>query len=934
MQAEQTMQGKPGSSPKEEAESTRFRVLHISDIHFGSTFDTSVWEYVGGLIKRERPNLIACTGDIVDHGGLFMLAIARKEFEQLKTDTKVDFDMRCIRGNHDCGPWGNLKIPPFCWNYDIVFGADAMELPDWLQVPSFSRYKALSLPSRLLARFTLTIVLYALAMNWQLWRWTVRKTGQPSRLVRADDPKDVVLVYLDSNHQMLLASGNVDVRQVTRLKALLLNMRDEHGALSFAPRIALVHHHPLPIPDAKITEGLTSFEPFLVLRNAGVLLRELNRCDVDLVLHGHKHYSSFSRLGYSLDHHVEGEIAVLAAGSAGVTHAEQGRNSINFVDVYRSGRMAYTTIQFGAGGGQPVTELFRSTRYVHDMESHKKRMHRRAAERQGQWVERVHHRVKVDAGGDAVTVDDVERHHIERDLSEATVPLRIHVSMGRVSPNTFKLSEDSLRAGHKFLDLPQTPEKDINCLIDLGQQLAAPCPPQSYGFKYVSFNAYAVNEWETELFRSMSRVKYFERRRSQASSRVGIAPAPGNRAGQAPLLEGVLGANSGTAGQVPEADPASRSESNAGYEFTSFVVRVPVAELEFELALPDTALSPDPQVRVMRWSTYPDVPLDDYRHFVERNGEWVYDSDATQHEAGSIFKEDEHWTMQVKHPLVGHRYDIRWRVRGASDVDSGIELWRKGCAMQYRQALLQVDDGRRLELQQFLREFLTWLCKPLLVPLVPGAVDSMGVALFAYDETCRELRLVLSEPSSSSYENYSVPLNEGVVGAAFKRSAPVCYVHPELSGRHDDSAYLYDRTFNRVEMGRWRYLVALPIFASTEPFRIHDDRVTHGWLPAATVGVMTLFSESPVSGLARIAIGAPLRSPRSKRNPRSLPKGKASTELDYNLIWAYAHVLLSIFESPEQPGPGPDTDPASTTPQAPPRDTKPASEDAAQGVAG
>ena len=36
-----------------------------------------------------------------------------------------------------------------------------------------------------------------------------------------------------------------------------------------------------------------------------------------------------------------------------------------------------------------------------------------------------------------------------------------------------------------------------------------------------------------------------------------------------------------------------------------------------------------------------------------------------------------------------------------------------------------------------------------------------------------------------------VPLGEGVIGAAFKRSLPVMYVDPQLSGSQHEAAYLY-----------------------------------------------------------------------------------------------------------------------------------------------
>jgi len=59
-----------------------------------------------------------------------------------------------------------------------------------------------------------------------------------------------------------------------------------------------VHHHVVAIPYSSALESLTSFEPFLVLRNAGTLLRELCFWDFDLVLHGHKHLLNFVRLTF------------------------------------------------------------------------------------------------------------------------------------------------------------------------------------------------------------------------------------------------------------------------------------------------------------------------------------------------------------------------------------------------------------------------------------------------------------------------------------------------------------------------------------------------------------------------------------------------------------------------------------------------------------
>lgn len=813
-QADTTAAGEPEAVLGDRENSTRFRVLHLSDIHFGSYFDVSIWEYVSALVRRERPDVIACTGDIVDHGGLFMLATAKQQFEKLREESGVEFQLRCVPGNHDCGPAGNVKFWPFSSNFAAVFGPRAMRIHNF--VPTYCRYGNWSFLVRWVVRVSVTILLYAQKFTVGATKYVCGVPMNWLPLTRDDDPDQIVFIYLDSNYQLRLASGNIDVKELMRLKSFMLNMRDIDGSRSFAPRIALVHHHPLPIPDAKITEGLTSFEPFLVLRNAGVLLRELNRCDVDLVLHGHKHYSSFARLGYSLDHRVEGEIAVLGTGSSGITHAEQGRNSVNFIDVFRSGRMAYTSIFFGGGAGEPVTELFRNTRYVHGMEMHKMRMRRRATERQGQWIQRVIHTVDIDPGGVAVVKHKVEKHHFKRDIGHSKVPLRISVSMGRVAPTTLELSEESVRAGHRIENPPQAPERDIRRHIDLGQPLAAATPPASYGYRYLSFNTYAITEWET--------VKACAR-------------------------EKLTGENRGRA---------------VGMEFSSVVVRVPIENLVLQLSLPPNASAPDPQVRVMRWRTYPDVPLDDTKHFVETDESgWLYDSDTTEHEAGRIARTGENeWQLSISNPLVGHRYEIRWRVRDSAETEDqgGVDTSRRGLAEFYRKALLELDShpARKKSAESFAKAFLEELCKPSFPSLSYQEDDDLEVAMFAYDDDRQELRLVLAHPGnvpSSSTLPLRVPLNEGVVGAAFKRTAVVCYVDPNLSGSRDDAAYLYDSApEGKWQKPKWRFVVALPIFAASDPF--DPDLAPLGkWSPAGTVGVMTISSSSPASGLALVAQG-------------------------------------------------------------------------------
>lgn len=795
--------GQPVQAP---GSSAPFRILHLSDIHFGGTFDTSAWNYVRALTKREKPDLLVCTGDLVNHGGLFMLSVAKVQLEELRREVGEQVLLRCVRGNHDCGPWGNLNVRPFSTNFAAVFGPLGITLPKW--VPSFTAYRQHSLFRRLCTRVLGTPLLYCQKWAVALKRWwsDQRLTSLP--LTRADDPQELVLIYLDSNATQWLATGNVDAREVSELKAQLLNLRDEPGSRPFVPRIALMHHHPLPIPEASIKEGLTSFEPFLVLRNAGLVLRELNRCDVDLVLHGHKHYSAFGRLGYSVDHHVEGEIAVMAAGSSGVTISEPGRNSVNIIDIHETGRMSYTAIFFGAGGGGQVNELFRGKRDVHGMEMHKARVHRRASERQRQWVERITHAVAIDSGGVALVRHEVVGHCFERTQTSESVPVYIEVSMGRVPHTTLHLSEGSKRAGHTWVGKPVAPMMKVRCGINLGHRLST-SPPVSYGYQYLCFNTFATTEWETL-----------------------------------------------TAVQRDERLQVARGRA-AGLEFVAYVVRIPVRHLSVRVQLPAYAFQAEPFVQVMRWSTYPDTKLDEARNFVEgsADGRWVLDTDLTAHESGSLLHLGSNvYELSVGYPLVGYRYDIRWRIRSpeVSVPVRQVETARRGIAEAYRQALtrLSEDDDLRKALEAWTNQFREFLLTGYSA-LMPS-LDDLHVATFVYDQARQELRRVLhSKPSDEEGGGrLSVPLGEGVIGAAFKRSEFVMYIDPELTGSTEDGAYLYVAApEGEWKPPKWRYVAAFPLFALDEPVIAVDGLSFEGWGPQTTVGVLTIASSASDSGL-------------------------------------------------------------------------------------
>jgi 3',5'-cyclic AMP phosphodiesterase CpdA len=94
---------------------------------------------------------------------------------------------------------------------------------------------------------------------------------------------------------------------------------------SVAPRyrIALLHHHPLPIPYD------SSQEPLMVMEDAGAFLSEISNQQIPLVLHGHKHHHHFSRVTIGAGESRQFETSVLATGTA-TAGKRPGRFGFNF----------------------------------------------------------------------------------------------------------------------------------------------------------------------------------------------------------------------------------------------------------------------------------------------------------------------------------------------------------------------------------------------------------------------------------------------------------------------------------------------------------------------------------------------------------------------------------------------------------------------------
>jgi len=250
-----------------------YQIAHISDVHWESR-DNNVSAVLTEALKREAPKLLVFTGDLVDHP--HRLGKAKDWLFELCRDCGIDPDKQLlvIRGNHDCRFWGIFGFLPltgfFFWKHFRALRQRRVQIVD--------------------------------------------VTGQLS----------VAFLHIDSNPIVWgAARGKVGWWEMRKLRRALQALpKPEQLRLRSSFKIALVHHHPLPVPHG-------GPDALLFLKDAQRLLQFLAETKVDMVLHGHKHSAPYSLLSLGSATADERVIEVLGAGAA-VKTKDVDRRGHNF----------------------------------------------------------------------------------------------------------------------------------------------------------------------------------------------------------------------------------------------------------------------------------------------------------------------------------------------------------------------------------------------------------------------------------------------------------------------------------------------------------------------------------------------------------------------------------------------------------------------------
>lgn len=330
----------PESPPKETVPGDQgpllATILHLSDLHMGRCFDRDLGDAVIAAAKEHAPDVIVVSGDLVNNPFPRSFRAAVGYLRRLR-DACPKAKMVVVPGNHDLKLFGSIPWLGTRGNFEIYFGE--FGLRDWADDGCPLRRITVWKRKARLAKEAVV----------RLWKRIGALPSAATPTVRAHTLAGghVLVVNYDSNSVIWNARGKVRPGQLIGTDAAVREQLPRLDPLAL--RIAVLHHHPLPIPYAD-KSTLTNQEHFLVLNNAGTFLREMAARDFDLVLHGHKHYSHFARINYQGQAQLRTEIGVLAAGSATIRGGNAcGANSLNLIRFYAHGRTQVELREFGAG---------------------------------------------------------------------------------------------------------------------------------------------------------------------------------------------------------------------------------------------------------------------------------------------------------------------------------------------------------------------------------------------------------------------------------------------------------------------------------------------------------------------------------------------------------------------------------------------------------
>ncbi len=478
------------------------RIAHLSDLHFGRGFNRPLWNNLCRIVRQADPQLIIVTGDLVNSPWRWTLRRARNSLESLARGLRPDTGARgaalsnllVVPGNHDVRVLGIYPIRWIKWLLPVI----GLLVYSVLRLATTESYQWM-LGVSILAVIALFVARFLCFGDFS-------KAFRHYLLTRSTHWTDLGLAiypFDSASRGRKYARGEigpaefVKAQEELQTRTLAAAPAPAAGAPPGAPqepryRIALLHHHPLPLPYD------TGQEPLMIMEDAGAFLSEISNQQIPLVLHGHKHHHHFSRVTINAGASEQFEASVLATGSA-TAGKRPGRFGFNFnlVSIQADGNAR--VLPYVATGG---TFRPREPFWAQEPEVSARRTFTEAAAQRGFRARTLMSLININSDGDARHVYEIWGFKVGEGappLSE--LPYRVSAGsvVGRVERFDAYPLPPGWTAGLRLrLGGPLTPQSQSGT-IEFGRQLTFQDPPLNYAWSYWGINAYA-----------MSREQYYE----------------------------------------------------------------------------------------------------------------------------------------------------------------------------------------------------------------------------------------------------------------------------------------------------------------------------------------------------------------------------------------------------------------------------------------
>jgi len=332
-------------------------IAHISDLHFPHWRGDAL-QHLKDYLKKKKPLLILVTGDLTDNPNPLQQWRLKRHLNELVESCQEDSSHKShlvvVPGNHDYAMLGN-------WN----LGLSPLSRSSFRYI--FRDYRPRLIRIHIKAT-DLYVYIFCFNSNPYVARW---------------------------------AKGAISRRQLRWFEKKAHALRSAHKErFESAYKIAILHHHPLPIPFSE------ELEKFLILNNAGELLRHLAQCKIDLVLHGHKHLSTISSLNMGTSSGTTRKIFVVSSGTT--LKKVESENTCNIITIRHPGQAEVTPA--GAQPGEKFQD--KATVFLPPWDEYIREQYAIQQERLGYEIDELVRELEIDDEGDSITEMKIHGMHI------------------------------------------------------------------------------------------------------------------------------------------------------------------------------------------------------------------------------------------------------------------------------------------------------------------------------------------------------------------------------------------------------------------------------------------------------------------------------------------------------------------------------------------